>query len=63
MIFVIPSPGMKVPDPDQLETPQRHLPPEGRVVGKTDYWYRRLRDGDVTLGELPAEAPSPPATE
>ena len=40
-----------VRDPDLLD----FLPAEGRLVPDSDYWYRRLRDGDV----VPAEPAAP----
>jgi hypothetical protein len=45
--------GLSVRDPDLKDL----LPREGREVPSTDYWHRRLRDGDVVL------APAPTATE
>ncbi len=42
---------MRIPDPDRRD----FLPDEGREVPQTDYWTRRLRDGDVVLGESPTE--------
>jgi hypothetical protein len=57
-MFLIPREGFKVPDPVQRGTPDYYLPPEGREVEPSDYWTRRLRDGDVTEGQptAPAEA-------
>lgn len=49
-MYVIPAPGMKVPDPAMAGTPDYYLPPEGRLVQPSDYWHRRVRDLDVTLG-------------
>lgn len=43
MMFVKPAPGRTVPDPDRGDT----LPPEGRDVEPTQYWQRRVNDGDV----------------
>lgn len=72
MIYVIPQLGMKVPDPAQLTVPDRHLPPEGRLVERSGYWERRLRDGDVSIGTAPMidapadgieKTPIPPGTE
>lgn len=40
-----------VRDPDLKD----HLPPEGRDVPETDYWLRRLREGDAVLTEPPSE--------
>lgn len=58
MIYVTPAAGLKVPDPAQLEMPDRHLPVEGRFVEPSGYWQRRVNDGDVTLGE-PKSTPAP----
>ncbi len=55
-MFVIPAPGLKVPDPQQLGTPGDFLPAEGREVDPSAYWTRRLRDHDVSLGDAPAPA-------
>ena len=38
-----------VRDPDLHDL----IPPEGRDVPETDYWHRRLRDGDVVRAEAP----------
>jgi hypothetical protein len=43
-----------VRDPDMKDL----LPPEGRDVPDTDYWQRRLRDGDVVFAQPPAPAPA-----
>lgn len=42
-MHVKPAQGRQVPDPDRGGP----LPPEGRVVESTQYWQRRLADGDV----------------
>lgn len=42
-MFLQPIDGRRVPDPDRGDT----LPPEGRKVEPTQYWQRRLLDGDV----------------
>ncbi len=58
---VIPAPGLIVHDPERGDP----LPPEGRDVVDSSYWYRRVRDGDVTVVETPEpapESPTPPAT-
>lgn len=55
MPFVKPAPGLVIPDPDRNDV----LPPEGREVPASDFWLRRLRDGDV----VSAEAPAAPATQ
>ncbi|TPG53281.1 DUF2635 domain-containing protein [Roseomonas nepalensis] len=43
-MIVIPKTGFQITDPDQHD----FLPPEGRAVPDTDYWYKRILDGDVT---------------
>lgn len=43
-MYVKPAPGRAVPDPARGDT----LPPEGREVEPTQYWQRRINDGDVT---------------
>jgi hypothetical protein len=43
-----------VRDPDLHD----FLPPEGREVPDSLYWYRRLRDGDVVLSHPAAEVPA-----
>ena len=54
-MYVTPNEGRTVPDPARNDL----LPPEGRNVEPSQYWLRRLDDGDVTEGEPPAEsAPS-----
>lgn len=50
MLFLIPAKGFKVPDPAALDTPDDHLPAEGRLVEESGYWQRRIADGDVTVG-------------
>ena len=42
-MFVKPAEGRSVPDPARGDT----LPPEGREVEPTQYWLRRVIDGDV----------------
>lgn len=42
-MYVKPAPGLVIRDPDLRD----FLPQEGREVPDTDYWNRRLRDGDV----------------
>ena len=53
-MHVKPAQGRQVPDPDR----GGHLPPEGREVEPTQYWQRRLVDGDV----VEASPETPPAT-
>lgn len=54
-MYVKPAPGFTIRDPDLLD----YLPPDGREVPETDYWHRRVRDGDV----VPASASYQPAGE
>jgi hypothetical protein len=50
-MYVRTAPGIKIRDPDLLD----FIPDEGREVPNSDFWHRRLRDGDVILG-TPAAA-------
>jgi hypothetical protein len=51
--------GLVVADPDHGGLP---LPPEGREVGLSSYWIRRLEDGDVVRKDAEAKAPRAPKT-
>lgn len=42
-MFLKPAPGRAADDPARGDT----LPPEGREVELTQYWQRRINDGDV----------------
>jgi Protein of unknown function (DUF2635) len=42
-MFLKPTQGTQVPDPDRGDV----LPAEGRNVEPTQYWQRRIADGDV----------------
>lgn len=42
-MYVKPTDGRQVHDPARGD----HLPPEGREVEPTQYWQRRVIDGDV----------------
>ncbi|WP_434627646.1 DUF2635 domain-containing protein [Chromobacterium sp. CV08] len=42
-MYVKPKAGFAIRDPDLLDL----LPAAGREVPDTEYWLRRLRDGDV----------------
>lgn len=59
-IFVQPRKGLVVRDPDHGHAV---LPEEGRHVALTDYWRRRLRDGDVIETEAPAAKPAVKASK
>ncbi|MGG5811469.1 DUF2635 domain-containing protein [Falsiroseomonas sp. CW058] len=57
-MYVIPAEGLTVPDPQLRD----HLPATGREVPRSDYWMRRLRDGDVIETVTPrasGDAPMP----
>jgi hypothetical protein len=45
-MYVKTAPGIKIRDPDLMD----FIPEEGREVPNTDFWNRRLRDGDVISG-------------
>jgi hypothetical protein len=48
-MYVVPTPGFSIRDPDLQDL----LPDEGREVPDSDYWHRRVRDNDVSLGTAP----------
>jgi hypothetical protein len=52
-MLVKPARGIDVRDPDLRDL----LPKEGRDVPKSDYWIRRISDGDVHEVEAPASKP------
>lgn len=54
-MFLVPVQGRPVADPDRGD----HLPAEGREVAFTQYWQRRVADGDVVEGQRPTEAAQP----
>lgn len=59
-MHIKPTAGRQVPDPERGGL----LPPEGREVAPTQYWLRRLYDGDVAETAAPAGAdPSIQASE
>ena len=49
MPYVKPANDYVIPDPDRGDA----LPAEGRDVPETDFWLRRLRDGDVVVATPP----------
>lgn len=51
-MFVKPTQGTQVPDPDRGDV----LPPEGRTVEPTQYWQRRIVDGDCVEASPQPEA-------
>ena len=54
-MYIKPAPGMRIVDPAQMNTPDAFLPPAGREVQASEYWHRRLRDGDVVAADAPAD--------
>jgi hypothetical protein len=50
-LYATPAPGLNVRSPDHGG---QFLPAEGAEVESSAYWTRRKRDGDVTLGPIPA---------
>ena len=65
-MHVKPSTGLRIVDPLLRD----FLPEDGRLVTPSDYWHRRLRDGDVVLTPAAAASevsatpiPSPVQTE
>jgi hypothetical protein len=52
-MFVKPAPELLVANPEARPPMPRHLPAAGAEVPDTEYWRRRLRDGDVV--EAPPE--------
>lgn len=65
-MYVKPTEGRAVPDPARGDT----LPPKGREVEASQYWQRRLADGDVVEsapeedaadGDVQTSAPAEPA--
>lgn len=51
-MFVKPAhPDLLVANPEALTPMPRHLPAEGAEVPDTQYWRRRIADGDVVLAQ------------
>lgn len=55
-MFIVPNHGFSIPEPAMRGTPDYYLPADGREVQESEYWTRRLRDGDVSLAEAPPSA-------
>lgn len=49
-MYVVPSGGRSVPDPLRGDL----LPASGREVDQSNYWCRRITDGDVKVTDTPA---------
>jgi hypothetical protein len=53
-MFVKPAhPDLLVANPEARPPMPRHLPAEGAEVPDTQYWRRRIADGDVILAPAP----------
>ena len=46
-VFVRPAPGLRIADPQTGD----YLPGSGRLVPRSGFWLRRLKDGDVFAAE------------
>lgn len=57
--FLRPRPGIKIRRPERLS---EHLPADGATVTLTDFWRRRITDGDVEEVKAPP-APHKPAAK
>lgn len=51
-MYIKPTPGRQVPDPER----GGFVPDTGRYVEQTQYWLRRLADGDVVASSPPTDA-------
>lgn len=58
-MYVKPVEGRQVPDPEK----GGFVPPEGRHVDRTQYWLRRIADGDLLQANPPAVAEKPAPAE
>lgn len=48
-MLVKPADGLLVPNPEARPPMPRHLAAEGAEVPDTEYWRRRVADGDVVI--------------
>lgn len=53
-MYIRTAPGITIRDPDLLD----FIPEEGREVPDSDFWQRRLRDGDVVRSVAVAADPT-----
>lgn len=58
-MFLIPAEGRTVADPDRGD----NLPAEGREVEFSQYWQRRVADGDVVEGQRSTKADKSASTK
>lgn len=56
-MYVVPLEGRSVPDPLRGDL----LPISGREVDQSNYWCRRISDGDVKVTDTPAVTIQEPA--
>jgi len=56
-LYMVPGPGLRVLHPAGSPKAMRPLPAGGEWVTLTDYWQRRIDDGDVTASTT---EPAPP---
>jgi hypothetical protein len=55
-MFVKPAtPDLLVANPEAIAPMPRYLPVEGAEVPDTEYWRRRIADGDVILAPAPEQ--------
>lgn len=54
-MYLVPKAGQQVPDPVHGD----HLPAQGREVEYSQYWQRRVAEGDVAEGQRPTEGSAP----
>ena len=57
--YFTPAEGLQIPDP----LTRKAVPPEGKYVMASDYWYRRVaEDGGTFSDTAPAAAEQEPST-
>ena len=50
-MYIRPTEGRHVPDPER----GGFLPPHGRYIEASQYWLRRINDGDIVETDPPTE--------
>ena len=55
--YFTPAEGLQIPDP----LTRKAVPPDGKYVMASDYWYRRVAEGGGTFSDAPSVAPDAPA--